>query len=365
MPATLLANDFLILQDRITEIFNQKKTAVVRVFGYHSVPSEPGKESNEVQQVDIGTGFFISREGHIMTIANVVNEGQCIWVEYNGSPYPAELVGFDNSTNIAIVRLARKPTSNISFLHLGEAMDIPEPSTMLLGITCKLGMDPGPSMGMVTGWHTTFFGEIFPTTFLRTNIPSDGGEGGSPIFDLNGRFVGVMIVSVESIRSSFIVPARAVMRIRDDLVFSGKVSYAYLGIELNEDALFKSPPSLVIGDIMEGDPAFEAGLKTGDKLLEFNDMPLGHLVDLRNATFFAHPGQHVPIKVQRGDKEVKITMRLKEQPESMNIANAKITKKTDNRALVKTEKISTPDVPKEIKEITQRSSRWRNHLKSD
>lgn len=358
----LWADNFFVFQDRITEIFNQKKSAVVRVFGYHAAPSD-SCNPNEAQQVDVGTGFFISREGHIMTIANVVNEAQCIWAEYNGIPCPADLVGYDNITNLAIVRLSRSPL-NISFLHLGEAMEIPQPSVMLLGITCKLGNEPGPSMGMVTGWHTAFFDKAFPTTYLRSNIPSDGGEGGSPVFDLTGRFVGVMVISIDGIRSSFIIPARAVMRVRDDLVFSGKVSYAFLGIELDKEASLASG-CLIIGKAIDGGPAHEAGLKSGDKILEFDNTLINHVMDLHNATFFARPGQLISIKVQRGDKELKLSVRLREQPALQVGENVKSVERNQSATVVQSDSKSTKDVPKEIEAITQKNDRWRNRFISE
>lgn len=311
----------------------------------------------------MGTGFFISRDGHIMTIANIVDSAQSILVQYNDVLYPAELVGYDSITNIAIVRLCRPP-SNIPFIHLGESIEIPQPSVMLLAVTCKLGLDPGPSLGMVTGWHTAFFDKAFPTTHLRSSIPSDGAEGGSPVFDLTGRFIGVMVISIDGIRSSFIIPARAVMRIRDDLVFSGKVSYAFLGIEIDKEASIASG-SLIIGRTIEGSPAHEAGIKGGDKILEFDSLPINHVMDLHNVTFFARPGQLITAKVQRGDKELKLTLRLKEQPSSLCPENPKPIEPKQDATLVKIDSPVSSDVSMKIKEIIHKGDRWRNYLKPE
>lgn len=242
-------------------------------------------------------------------------------------------------------------------------MEIPKPSVILLGVTCKLGMDPGPSMGMVTGWHTAFFDKSFPTTYLRSSIPSDGGEGGSPVFDLSGRFVGVMVWSYPPIRSSFIIPAAAVMRIRDDLVFSGKVSYAFLGIELDKEASITSG-SLIIARTLEGGPAHEAGIKAGDKILEFANTPITHVMDLHNSTFFARPGQLISIKVQRGDKELKLTVRLKEQPAFLFPENPKPSDQPESTTTPQPTPPAPQDVPKEIQEITQKGTHWRDYFKS-
>lgn len=358
-----MANELLGVQDRITEIFHQKETGVVRVFGVQAAATFSDSCAEKAPMV-VGTGFFISCEGHIMTIADIVNKAECIWVEYNGIPCPAELVGFDNITNIAIIRLSHPP-SGIPFFHLGESMEIPQPSLILLAITCKLGMDPGPSMGMVTGLHTAFFDRAFPTTYLRSNIPSDGGEGGSPVFDLTGRFVGMMVISIAEIRSSFIIPARAVMRIRDDLVFSGKISYAFLGIEIDKEASMASAPYLIIGKTINGGSAYEAGVKSGDKILEFNGTPITHVMDLHNATFFARPGQLITMKVQREDKELKLTIRLKEQPDFLCSTDTKPEKHNQNNSLVKTDSPVTQDFQRENNEIAPKSNHWLKRLKPE
>ena len=294
------------------------------------------KDTLEINQVNVGTGFFISREGHIMTTANIVHDAQCLWVDYNGIPYSAELIGKDDITNVAIIKLTTVP-SNVEFIHLGDSMTLPKPATMLVAVTCQLGADPSPSLGMVTGWHTAFYDTVFPTTVLRSNIPSGGGEDGSPVFDLMGRFVGVITSSVESIRSSFTLPARAVMRIRDDLVFSGKVSYACMGFELDKIATITARSNVVVGTVVVGTPAYEAGIKTGDIILAFDGSAINHVMDLHNAIFFARPGQLLALKIKRGNKELTIPVRMAEQCsvlwEKEKIEAAEQTSNLDNNPL--------------------------------
>lgn len=365
-------------QEQVANVFRQKENSIVRVFGGHQV-LDCAKETLEINQVNVGTGFFISREGHIMTTADIVKDAQCFWVDYKGVPYPAELIGKDGGkdgivTNVAIIKVINPP-SDIEFLHLGECMTLPKPATMLIAITCQLGMDPGPSLGMVTGWHTAFYDTVFPTTVLRSNIPSDAGEDGSPVFDLMGRFVGIIISSVECIRSSFILPASAVMRIRDSLIFSGKVTYAFMGIELDKAATIAARTHIVVGDAPEGTPAHTAGIKKGDVLLEFDGTPINHVMDLHNATFFARPGQMVVTKVRRGNKELSIPVRMGERPSSIvieektsvvNLCEKESTSNATSKDLVnpvnqKENLISS--LPKEIEKVAKKGNFWHDYFK--
>lgn len=365
----LFSNNYFGFQECITSVFDQKKSAIVRVFGVSKSQADSGQNQPSDSVLDVCTGFFISREGHVMTVANVVNGAQALWVAYDKIPYPAELVGFDNNTNIAIIRLL-KPPSNLPFLHLGEFLETPKPATMLLAVTCTLGQEASPSLGMVTGWHTdSFDNTVFPTTFLRTNIPSILGEGGSPVFDLMGRFAGVIVDSIDEIRSSFIIPAKAVMHIRDDLVFSGKVSYAYVGIDLDEKSIMTAD-SCIIKELIPGGPAEGSGLKMGDKILEFDNSPIQSLMDFRNATFFVRPTQVVSIKVQREDKELKFPVRLSEKPMSLLNLAAVQPEKPLEQAKAKEKEAPAPmqknpvASQKKVEAIIKKSNYWNTYLKA-
>lgn len=312
-PLGAFNEGFIALQERVIDVFEENKNAVVRVYGAKS-GKEKVKEGEEGTELQIGTGFFISKEGHVMTTANVVAEASRVWVQYRDTFHFANVIGFDANTNISILQLHRIPQA-LSFIRIDESLELPKPGTFLLGVTCKLGLDPGPSMGMVSGWDREYLEVVLPTTLIRSSILSDGGEGGSPIFDLKGRFVGMMMFQLNDIHSSFIVPARAALRIRDDLVFSGKVSYGYLGIEIDQEATLASGRYMIVGRALPDSPADHAGLKRGDKLLEFNDVKINRISDLNHATFFARPGQYLSLKIRRNGKELKVPVKITEKPE--------------------------------------------------
>lgn len=270
----------------------------------------------------VGTGFFISKEGHVMTNATITHEASHVWVEHEGLPYEAQLLGYDPQTNLSILKIANPP-ENVSSVSLTDTNNLPEPGTLLIGITCKLGMDPGPVLGMVSGHNTYYANQMWPTTYIRTDIPHDGAEGGSPVFDLNGRFIGIMVVSLPEIRSSFLLPAAAAKRIRDDIIFSGRVAYSYLGLEVDQGAVRLKGQPIVVSRIVPDSPADEANLEFGDVVLSLDGKPTESLADLRNITFFARPGQLLPIRVRRGKKELQLSIRLVENPHNLAPANTK------------------------------------------
>lgn len=348
----LNANDSVLLelQNRVKTIFNQKKHAVVRVFG------ESG--DGDKKRMDICTGFFISKDGLVISIANIAQEANKVWVEYAGQPYKAKVLGYDKPTNLSILQVINPPR-NLPIIHVMQLKDLPEPATFILAVTCQFGHEPGPAQGMITGWHTRFCDKtVFPTTYLRCDLAHDGGEGGSPVFDLNGRFIGIMAmaIGVEHSRSSFIVPAQAVLRIRDDLIFSGKASYAYIGIELDEGASrLNKGGGLVIGHVVEGGPAKAAGVKLGDVILEFNDKTIYSACDLLDAKFYARPGQHLTLKIKRKGKELTLPIVVDEQPfEAM--LNPGPSEKTHARKEIASSHLTKPSAPKQ-KSLSKKKGR--------
>ncbi|MBC2593438.1 trypsin-like peptidase domain-containing protein [Ruficoccus amylovorans] len=293
----------LALQKRVIDIYRANERAVVKVFAAFD-----GKQPGGKTMLFIGTGFYISKEGHILTNTNITYGADRIWVERNGIAYAAELVGSDPLTNVSIIKVFALP-ADFQFLRLSDSPEVPPIGSFLVALTCELGQDPGPSLGLVSGWNTSYGERILPTIYLRSDIPSDGGEGGSPVFDINGSLVGMLIVSLPEVRSSFILPARAIQRIRDDILFSGKVTYAYFGFQTRQKSSLDSGPWVEVEGLVEGGPAALAGVKAGDRLLSMGDFAIMTDADLRVATFFQRPDEFVPVMIKRGDQEIELSVK--------------------------------------------------------
>lgn len=299
-----------MLQKRIVDIHEKNKNAVVKVIAAYRPKDEGSKPV-----LFLGTGFCVSKEGHILTNTNVTHGADRILVERHGIRYVAEQVGFDPLTNLAILQLAALP-ENFEFLRFSEAAEPPPVGNLLVAITCELGMDPGPTMGVVKGWSTNYGQRILPTTYVRTEIAADGGEGGAPIFDLNGGLVGMLIVALPEIRSSFVLPARAVNRIMDDILLSGEVKYAHFGMRTQQISSLAKGTRVVIEKIDFEGPAEIAGIRVGDVLLKVGEFTIKTDADLRNAVFYTRPEQLTSILVQRDDEELEFSF----QPETREIA---------------------------------------------
>ena len=171
---------------------------------------------------------------------------------------------------------------------------------------------------MVSGYEGRFGSRYFPCKQIRTTIPASPGDGGSVYIDLQGRILGMQVSSVPDIRATYVLPGRATLRLRDDLLFSGAVQYAWLGFEVREDASRAQGPTLVLSKVMADGPSAQAGLLSEDQLIGVGEFEIHRLDDLRNALFYTRPGQMVAVKVLRDGQlrnvNIKVAVRPPDEP---------------------------------------------------
>lgn len=294
---------------RIVELVAEHRDAIVRVTG-----AREGDDAQKSAQAVIGTGFFISRQGHALTNASIVGNADRIWVEHRGVEYAAELVGHDLASNIALLRLRNLP-ADFSFLHLGDSAELPRIGQTVLRLSMPLRFDASPRLGIVAGAESSFGGRLFPCKYIRVAMDAGPGEGGSAYLDLSGRLIGVQVGALPEVDSSYVLPARAAQRIRDDLLFSGEVTFGWMGFEVQDASSIASGRRLGLANVDSGSPAREAGLLEGDILLRIGGYEVRDIDDLRNAMFYTRVGQFVEVEVRRDGEIESFSVRLAKRPD--------------------------------------------------
>lgn len=302
--------DFLALQNRIIDIYNEYQGSVVRINALYERIDENGKKHQDIR---VATGFFVSRLGHILTVRSVVYEATQIWIEHDRVAYPALILGEDRRNNVALLKAEILP-KDFTFIRLDDSDEQPPIASMVIGISLPLEFNPTPSFGMVTGYESSVYRVAFQTTHLRTNIFFGLGEGGTPVLDLNGRLVGMNVLTLLDIPSSYILPTRAMFRIRDDLMFAGEVVYSWFGIEGRETTEIIRGSRVLIDEIVPNGPAQEVGLAAGDRLLEIGGFEIKTPSDVRNARFFARVGRYIRIRVLRDGEERVFSLKVAKVP---------------------------------------------------
>ena len=299
---------YLALQGRVTDLFARHHSAIVRVKATRQVREEKKLK----RTLKMGTGFFVSNEGHVLTTA-LLRDADRVWVEFDGNFFLSEVVGEDPISNIALLKV-KNPPEKYSFVVFGEPAELPPVGSFVLAFTSALEFQPAPALGIVQGSEPSFGNRLFPTRMMRASIAVGPGEVGAPVLDLNGKFIGMTYASLPDLRSSFVLPAKACARIRDDLLLTGQVDYAWFGVTVIRKLNARNGFDVVVEGAVEGSPAAASDLRKGDRLLRIGEYKIRNRGDVAHSAFYARPGQFVTFIVSREGKELEIPLRVSTRP---------------------------------------------------
>lgn len=318
IAATLLATLAVVtseasvtsLQSAIQTVYKEHYESIVRV---KVATEEPVADGEPKVVLRVFSGFFISENGQVLTSHLPPNETTRVWIEQKGISYLADVVGSDARTNVALLQVINLPDS-FNYIPLDAAKERQEIGALAFAITSPLDFNPTPKFGLVTGFESHFAEVVFPLTYTRLSISIGPAEGGSPAFDADNELMGIVMATLPEVESSYIIPARALARIVDQLETNQKVRYGVLPIEFEEKAdSYNLSKRVVVKSIVPGSPAEKGGLLPSDQIVSLNGNAIENLNDLRDSIFFEDPGAFLLFKVKRDDKELDFAILLEPQ----------------------------------------------------
>jgi serine protease Do len=282
----------------VKDVFERARGAVVKIHGQD--------EHSEIY----GTGFFIDPTGTLYTSYSVGGEAGNFTVEFRGKKYPARQVLADVRSGMAMLKVdAATPA-----LPIGKA-ELLEVATPVVTIGYPLDLPETPSFGMIAGFDRKYLGRYFPTTHLRVNLPTQRGEAGAPLLNLNGEVVGILESSLENNSSCYVLPIEAAEKIRSDFVRFGEPRHGWIGANVEEAKAAAEGSRAEITDIL-ATPASDSGIKRGDILLQVGRTKVHEPEDVLDASFFITAGDTVPITVRRGEETITFNVQADFHPAS-------------------------------------------------
>mgnify|MGYP006271798421 CR=1 FL=1 len=303
------SGEALALERRLGAVFAENAPKVVRIKAAYGNGEDDGQVS-----LRVGTGFFVSSDGLVLANASVTEGARRVWVERGEASLPAEMVGSDSETNLALLRVNGQGKGSFPFIPV-DPRKPPAVGTLLLSIGCALEFDPAPRLGLVSGRDSNFGQRVFPTAYVRTTISANPGEGGSPVMDLNGRLLGMIVASLPEVSASYVIPASAIGKVRDDLLLDGEVQHGWIGMEVEDRPREAGDPApLVVTRVAPGGPAAGAGLREGDRISAVDGTPLDGINELRHRFFLARVGQFLDFTLAREEGEETVSVRVANRP---------------------------------------------------
>jgi putative serine protease PepD len=261
-----------------------------------------------------GSGFVYDTNGHIVTNDHVVDAGGSITVTFwNGKTYDARVVGTDPSTDLAVIKV-NAPASMLSPLSLGDS-DSLQVGDEVVAIGSPLGLPETVTSGIVSALHRQM---TAPNNFtindsIQTDAAINHGNSGGPLLDMAGKVVGVnaQIASDSGGNDGigFAIPSNTVKTIATQLIGSGSVQHAYLGVGVEA-----ADNGVAVSEVKPGTPAAEADLQVGDVITAVGGVKVTDSASLQKAVDARKPGNSVTLTYVRNGKTASAQVTLAQRP---------------------------------------------------
>jgi serine protease Do len=278
----------------VPQVVQKVKHSVVVVL---TSRTEPGR--GEVQ--GIGSGVVLTAQGDIVTNYHVVAGARQVTVVLStGQRYSAQIVGTDPPTDLALLRI--HPKKPLVPLPLANSRRL-QPGELVVAIGHSLGLTHTVTVGVISATNRTLYRDGWEYRLIQTDAAINPGNSGGALVNMHGQLIGINSskiaqAGVEGI--GFAVPAQTVQYVTNQLLRYGRVRRPWLGVVVQ--SLARSTPGLWVAQVADRSPAFDAGIRAGDFITQFNRRPVYRLRQLMAALQAVHVGQRVPVTVLRGPR---------------------------------------------------------------
>ncbi len=300
------------------DIYEQSVDAVVGVTTRTTTTNYWGYETPAAVA---GTGFFISADGYILTNYHVVENPESITITcYDGDTYDAELVGYDASDDMAVLKV---DADDLPYLTLDSTGDL-RVGDDVVAIGNPLGeLTFSLTHGMVSALdREVTMSSGVRMTLIQTDCAINNGNSGGPLFNMYGEVVGITNgkytgSSIDNV--GFAVPISDIAASVQSIIDKGYIAKPYIGVtisDVSEEALsYGLPKGASVKDVTEDGPADKAGVKVNDIVTAVNGNEIDGRRALSNAVGAAAPGETLTLTVYRQGETLDIDVTVEEKTE--------------------------------------------------
>jgi serine protease Do len=322
------------------DIFEQVSPAVVsidvvskaevsqlrKVPGLDGTPQDDGSGATPKQQSS-GSGFFISADGYIVTNNHVVEGAEDIKVILkDGRELKAQVIGRDESTDLAVVKVEGKNFPYVSFENAAK----PRVGDWVIAVGNPFGLGGTATAGIISAYGRDI-GDTAFVDYIQIDAPINKGNSGGPTFDTYGRVIGVNSAifspSGGSVGIGFAIPAEIADNITKQLIHGGKITRGYIGATIqNFTADMADARGLgdlkgaIVTDLAPGGPASKAGVQPGDVVVAVNGVKVTTSSELTRQVAKAAPGDVLHLDIFRDDQRRTLDIKSGTRPAEKDLA---------------------------------------------
>jgi serine protease Do len=258
-------------------------------------------------ELGVGSGFFIHESGYLLTSAHAVSTILMVAHLADGKAYPVEVIGFDRSLDLAVVRI--RPERPVKTVPLARGNDVMIGETVVI-----IGAPHGLRQSCITGVVAAQGRDVNVTSMtlhnlLQLNAAINPGNSGGPAFNIVGEAMGVVAVHKHDGQSiGFAIPADAVRKALPRLLDVERRQGIVTGLTFAGDGSGR------VKEVVTESPADAAGIKAGDVLRSIQDQRILSESDFHVGLLDHKPGDTIALKVARGKKSLLVALTLGRRP---------------------------------------------------
>jgi serine protease Do len=275
-----------------------------------------------------GSGFILTEDGYILTNQHVIEKANTITVAmYDGTTYPAKLIGYDASNDIAVLKIE---ATGLTPVTLGDS-DALEVGDEVVAIGNPLGeLTFSLTKGNVSALNRAVtLSSSVTMNLIQTDAAINSGNSGGALFNMYGEVVGITNAkySTSSFSSSasidnigFAIPINSVRNIVTSIIEKGYISTPYIGVSVanvgEESQSYGMPLGASIRSVEKDSPAEQAGLQSGDIVTAVNGQEITTYEGLKEHISDAAVGDQLELTVYRRSETLTITVTVGERTQS-------------------------------------------------
>ena len=278
-------------------------------------------DNYDEKRIGTGSGVIVSPDGLIITNYHVIEDATEIEVTSNkNKTYTAEVIGSDPSTDLAVLKI--KTNESLPFIPFGDS-EVARIGEWVLAVGNPFNLNSTVTAGIISAKSRDLNDRDSKNqSFIQTDAAVNMGNSGGALVNTDGELIGIN-TAISSITGGFVgysfaVPSNIVRKVFEDLIEYGNVQKGLLGVsgsalnaELAEKFDVKETQGFLIGEVIEGMGASEAGLQSGDIIKKVDDVKINTFSDLTGYLSTKRPGEKVEVSYSRDNTKNKITVTLK------------------------------------------------------
>ncbi len=300
-------------------------------FRFFFGPNFPAEQFQERPFRGLGSGVIIdAHKGFIVTNYHVINSAEKIRIRlYDGREFNAELVGGDQMSDIALLRI--RDANNLTEMALADS-DKLRVGDFAVAIGNPFGLGQTVTSGIISALGRSGLNLENFENFIQTDAAINSGNSGGALVNLNGELIGINTAILGpnggNVGIGFAIPTNMMKNLTDQIIEFGEVKRGMLGVqggeitsELAEALGYSSSKGAFVSQVVADSPADKAGIKAGDIIVSLNGRNIESFSELRANIATLGPGKKVRIGIVRDGKQKTINVTLEEQVTSQTKAD--------------------------------------------